>query len=171
MAIEDSGGIPADDVRYRMLGGGSQPGMLIVAGGAANGFYITRALEAIGDDDDGFAVDRVSGAALSSMKSDALAGTALVVLASTRGIDRRGRDHLTAFTRAGGGLLVTAAPDVEGTLLSNAFAWTPALSTADVRNEPLTFAATDLRHPIFRPFSKAAPELAALPELGDALSA
>jgi hypothetical protein len=152
VAIEDSGGIPADDVRYRILGGGSQPGMLIVAGGAANGFYITRALEAIGDDDDGFAVDRVSGAAFSSMKSDALAGTALVVLASTRGIDRRGRDHLTAFTRAGGGLLVTGAPDVEGTLLSNAFAWTPALSTVDVRNEPLTFAATDPRHPIFQPF-------------------
>jgi hypothetical protein len=152
VSLDDPDGLAADDARYRAVGSGAQPRVLIVSYGASNGFYIARALETASSEEGGVAVDRTNGPAFSKLPADKLSDTALIVLTATRGLDRRARDAVAAFTRAGGGLLITAAPDLEGPVLSTVFGWQPSLSPVGMRDVPLTFAATDLRHPIFSPF-------------------
>jgi hypothetical protein len=153
VAIDDPGGLAADDLRYRALGSGTQPRVLIVSyGSGLSGFYLSRAIETASDEEGAFTVDRITGSALSTLSGEKMAGTSLIVLTSTRGLDRRARDGIAAFTRSGGGLLITAAADLEGAVLSTIFGWQPALSPTEIRDGALTFAATDLRHPIFRPF-------------------
>ena len=152
VSLEDPEGFSADDTRYRALGSGAQPRVLIVSYGAGSGFYFARALETASSEEGGFAVDRTTGPAFSKLPAERLSDTSLIVLTATRGLDRRARESLAAFTRAGGGLLITAAPDLEGPVLSAAFGWQPALSPVEMREMPMTFAATDLRHPIFSPF-------------------
>jgi hypothetical protein len=154
VVADDPGGIDADDSRYRVLGGAAQPRVLIVApegGGRQAGFYLERALQTASDDR-GFDVRVSSPAMLSSAAMDDLAGQAAIVLLSTRGLDRRAREALAAYTRAGGGLLLTAGPDLEAAVLTSIFGWQPPFSAAEIRQPGLTFAATDPRHPIFRPF-------------------
>jgi hypothetical protein len=152
VSLDDPDGFPADDARYRAVGSGAQPRVLIVSYGASNGFYIARALETASSEEGGVAVDRTNGPAFSKLPAEKLSDTALIVLTATRGLDRRARDSVAAFTRAGGGVLITAAPDLEGPVLSTVFGWQPSLSPVEMRDVPLTFAATDLRHPIFSPF-------------------
>ena len=152
VSLEDPDGFPADDARYRSLGSGAQPRVLIVSYGTSNGFYVARALETASSEEGGVAVDRTTGPAFSKMPADRLSDTSLIVLTATRGLDRRARDTIANFTRAGGGLLIAAAADLEGPVLSTVFGWQPALSPIEMRDEPLTFAATDTRHPIFSPF-------------------
>jgi len=154
VALEDPGGFAADDTRFRVLGRGSQPRALIVAPDAAArqpAFYLARALETA-PGERGFVVEVLKGASISKMPADTLSESSVVVLMSTRGLDRRARGALAAYTRAGGGLWLAAAQDLEGSVVSTIFGWQPALSPADRRQPGLTFAATDLRHPIFRPF-------------------
>jgi hypothetical protein len=152
LSLEDPDGFAADDTRFRALGSGAQPRVLIVSYGSSNGFYVARALESASADEGGVAVDRTTGPAFSKLPAAKLSETSLIVLTATRGLDRRARETVAAFTRAGGGLLITAAPDLEGAVLSTVFGWQPSLSPIDLRDVPLRFAATDLRHPIFSPF-------------------
>ena len=152
VSLDDPGGFAADDARYRALGAGAQPRVLIISYGASNGFYVARALESASSEEGGVAVDRTTGPAFAKLPAERLSDTALIVLTATRGLDRRARDTVAAYTRAGGGVLVTAAPDLEGPVLSTVFGWQPSLSPVEMRDVPLTFAATDLRHPIFSPF-------------------
>ena len=152
VALDDPDGFGADDTRYRALGSGAQPRVLLVSYGAGSGFYVARALETASSEEGGVAVDRTTGPAFSKLPAERLSDTSLIVLTATRGLDRRARETVAAFTRAGGGLLITAAPDLEGPVLSTVFGWQPALSPIEMRDGPLTFAATDLRHPIFSPF-------------------
>jgi hypothetical protein len=80
-------------------------------------------------------------------------------LLSTRGLDRRGREHLAALVRRGGGLLVAAAPEVEPSVLSSVFDWRPPLDRVEQDAGAISLAATDLRHPIFQPFGALAANL------------
>ena len=153
IAIDDPGGLPADDARYRTLGSEAQARALIVAGAAGagrGGFYLSRALDAP-PEDGGFAVDvrSVSGFTGAMLEQSRYS---LVVLTSTRGLERRAREALATYVRAGGGLLLTAAADQDAAMLSNLFGWQPPLAPVDMHDRPLTFAATDPRHPVFRPF-------------------
>jgi hypothetical protein len=154
VALDDPGGLAADDTRYLAAGGSSQPRALIVGsdtGGRRSGLYLARALETPADDI-GFAVDVTTGAALSRRSIEDLAGHAVIVLLSTRGLDRRAREALAAYARRGGGLLLAAAPDLESAVLSTVFAWQPPLTVSTLEGTSLSFGATDPRHPIFRPF-------------------
>ena len=153
IAIDDLGGLPADDVRYRTLGSDAQARALILTGGAGagrGGFYLSRALDAPVEDG-GFAVDvrPVSGLSAAVLEKGQYP---LVVLTSTRGLERRAREALATHVRAGGGLLLTAAADQDAAMVSNLFGWQPSLAPVDMHDRPLTFAATDPRHPVFRPF-------------------
>ena len=153
IAIDDPGGLPADDTRYRTLGNEAQARALIVTGAAGagrGGFYLSRALDAP-PEDGGFAVDvrSVSGFTGAMLEQSRYS---LVVLTSTRGLERRAREALATYVRAGGGLLLTAAADQDAAMLSNLFGWQPPLAPVDMHERPLTFAATDPRHPVFRPF-------------------
>jgi Aerotolerance regulator N-terminal/von Willebrand factor type A domain len=154
VALDDPEGFTADNVRYRVLGSGSQPTALIVASESSArqpAFYLARALETAAGEK-GFAVDVLPGAVVSRSVVDSISKRSVVVLMSTRGLDRRAREALATYTRAGGGLWLAAAQDLEGSVVSTIFGWQPGLSPAAITRGGLTFAATDLRHPIFRPF-------------------
>jgi hypothetical protein len=153
IAIDDPGGLPADDARYRTLGGDAQARALIVTGAAGTGrggFYLSQALDAPAEDG-GFAVDVRSASGLTAAIFEQ-GQYSLVVLTSTRGLERRAREALATHVRAGAGLLLTAAADQDAAMLSNLFGWRAPLAPVEMQDRPLTFAATDPRHPVFRPF-------------------
>jgi len=155
VTIDDPAGFPADNTRYAVLDPvGRQSALVVTSGTGTSGFYVSRALSAASDETAGDAIDvrLVAGGALSAMDAADLARHSAVVLLSTRGLERRGREALAGFVRAGGGLFIAAAPDVEPVVLSTIFDWRPALSIGDAAADPLSLSATDLRHPIFRPF-------------------
>ena len=161
VAVADPGGYPSDDVRFAAPGA-RVPGVLLVTGGRSSpaGFYLSRALAVQGDDDEepAFDVHMATAAALSAMPVADLDRDAVVVLLSTQGIDRRARDALARVLARGGGVLVAAGPDVDAGVLSAAFGWSPPLAPTE-RPSPGALAATDLRHPAFRPFGSAVANL------------
>ncbi len=162
VSIDDQAGFGADNTRYAVLDPAPRQSALVVTSGTGDsGFYLSRALSAASDDAAGDAIDArlVAGGALSAMSATDLARHDAVVLLSTRGLDRRARESLAGFVRAGGGLFIAAAPDVEPVVLSTIFDWRPALSGGGAAADPMSLSATDLRHPIFRPFGSLAANL------------
>ena len=89
------------------------------------------------------------------MKADQLHDDSAVVLLSTHGLDRRAGEALRRFLQGGGGVFVAAAPDVDAAVLSVLFDWTPVLEPLEVEHAGV-LAATDLRHPVLRPFDAVA---------------
>jgi hypothetical protein len=154
---EASDGYAADNTRYAVRDARTPPRVLIVSGaaGSRSGFYLTRALLAEGDEGPDFAARTVSGPAFSAMKADDLRDDSAIVLLSTHGLDRRAGESLRRFLQAGGGVLIAAAPDVDAAVLSVLFDWSPVLEPADV-DQAGVLAATDLRHPVLRPFDAVA---------------
>jgi hypothetical protein len=152
VAVEDAAGFPADNVRHVAIDASGAPAVLIVASADAPGFYLQRALDvAQGADVAALPARVLSPAEIAGGRSEAISKYRAVVLLSTRSLDRAAREGITAFVRSGGGLLVAASPDVEPSVVAALFNWKPsAFAPADARAASLT--ATDVRHPIFRPF-------------------
>jgi len=159
VAVDDPGGIPADDVRYAVLGGTRQPSLLVVSGSgdlAREGFYVQHALAAGASAGGGYQVVSASGAQLSAWNDDRLAAHVAVVLLSTRGLERRGREALASYVRTGGGVLVAAGPDVDGDVVADVFGSGSTLrvvTATGAKPEPRALAPADVRHPIFQPFA------------------
>jgi Mg-chelatase subunit ChlD len=153
-------GPTADDERYAVGESRSRPRMLIVSGapGSKNGFYLSRALLAEGDEGPDFDVRSVSGVAFSAMSDADLHNDQAIALLSTRGLDRHAGERLRHFLQTGGGVFVAAAPDVDAAVLSVLFDWTPPLASDEVADAGV-LAATDLRHPVLRPFAQVAANL------------
>jgi hypothetical protein len=155
--VDDPGGYPADDRRFLVLDPPARARVLLVVSDPADeGFYVSRALQAA--DDGALEVKAARAATLGRASGDELAGAAAVLLLSTRRLDRRGRDLLTAFVQQGGGLFVAASPDLEAATLA-AIAGSGKVSAVEQEADLLTLAATDLRHPIFRPLGALAANL------------
>jgi hypothetical protein len=163
--IEDAEGLPADNDRFVALGSGAARKPLIIAGtavqdvssGAAGtpaALYLSRALGV----SSGEALEVVPGSRVADMTVDEVSSHAGVALLSTRGLERAGRERLMSSVNAGGGLFIAAGPDLDAAVLAEMTAWRPPLTAAD-QAVPLTLAATDLRHPIFRPFGALAANL------------
>jgi hypothetical protein len=113
---------------------------------------VERALEAASSQEPALEPVFADGGRLSRERAALLDGAAAVMLLSSRQVDRETREALTAFVRGGGGLVVTAGPDVDPTILAGllgAPSSSPAIATEE---RPRVLAVTDLRHPIFRPF-------------------
>jgi hypothetical protein len=142
-----------------VLGAGRIPKALVVATGDRPGLYVLRALQTSAGEDRAIEAEVVAGARVSTMTVDELSGYATIALLSTRGLDRKGREMLAAQVRDGVGLLVTASPDVEIDVLRAMADWQPRLEIVPQADQALTLAATDLRHPIFRPFGALAATL------------
>ena len=157
VTVDDAPGYPADNSRYAILDPPARTGVLLVAasGPPQSGVYLARALEAA--EDQAFDVRAVSGADLSAMAPESAARHAVIVLLSTRGLDRRGRDLIAQFVRGGGGLLVAGGETVEPTVLGSVLGWTGFSPVEQAR--ALTLSASDVRHPIFRPFGAFAANL------------
>jgi hypothetical protein len=100
----------------------------------------------------------VTGSAFASLSAAEVGQQSVIVLLSTHGIDRRVRETLTPFLAGGHGLFIAAGPDVDSSVLSTLMGWTPELNAKD-RDASSVLAATDLRHPIFRPFTAMAANL------------
>ncbi len=161
VSVDDPMGIAADNVRFAVLDPSDRPRVLVVANPgreASSGLYVARALEVASSGGDGFEVRTASAPELGSMSADDRARTVAIVLLSTRGLTRQARVLLAGFVRDGGGLLVAASPDVDGAAVASVFDWRDVFGESG-RDEPVALAATDLRHPIFRPFGALAANL------------
>jgi hypothetical protein len=172
VSIDDPEGVPADDVRYARLDGSHRPAVLVVSGTGNAGrdaFYLQHALESGGSGGRGFDVAQASGAQLSAEPAGGqgapgvLRGPAAVVLVSTRGLERRGREALADYVRGGGGLLMAAGPDVDGLVAADVLGGAASVRISHVpepRMQARALAPVDVRHPIFRPFTAGAASLA-----------
>jgi hypothetical protein len=159
VTVDDPDGIAADNVRYIVLGGTSRPSVLVVTGSGdltREAFYVQHALAAGTPADAAFQVASVGGAQLSAWTDDRVAAHAAVLVLSTRGLERRGRELLSAYAQAGGGLLIAAGPDVDGDIIADVFGTgsTLRIVTVDGTRPALrTLAPADMRHPVFQAFS------------------
>jgi hypothetical protein len=156
-AIDDADGYGADNERFALAETRTLPRILIVGGGPVltNGFYFSRALLAEAEDGPDFSVDTLTGAAFAALPIERVREQSVVVLLSTHGLDRRVGETLKSFLAAGGGLFIAAGQDVDATIVSTLLGWEPALAPRDMRNAGV-LAATDLRHPVLRPFDAVA---------------
>jgi hypothetical protein len=158
--VTDDDGYPADNVRYGIAAARGLPKVLLVTGATASGhgFYMSKALQAGSDAAPDFDVRLVTGSAFAQLSPAEVAQQSAIVLLSTHGIDRRVRGTLGPFLAAGGGLFIAAGPDLDSSVLSTILDWSPELKVQE-RAGSGVLAATDLRHPIFRPFDAVAANL------------
>jgi hypothetical protein len=160
VAVDDGEGIAADNMRYAVLGGANRPSVLVVGtSGDLNrdAFYVQHALAAGAPGTAAFQVQGVGGTQLSTWSEERLVGQAAIFLLSTRGLERRGRELLASYARGGGGILVAASPDLDGSIVADVLGAGSTLNivTADggTRPGPRALAPTDVRHPVFQPFA------------------
>ena len=152
-SIPDSQGYAGDNTRFAVLDLATAPLVLAVtaSGHPSESFYLERAL-AIAQGAGGFRFKAVGGPAFSDMQPEELDAVRVVAILGTRGIEQRGRELLAGYVRAGGGLLVTAGPDVDAAILRQALQNLVETSWRPRDGDPLRFAPVDGRHPVFRVF-------------------
>jgi hypothetical protein len=165
VTVDDPDGIQADNVRYAVLGGANRPSVLVVTGSGDLGreaFYVLHALASGVPAEAAFQVTGAGAAQLSAWTEQRMAAHAAVMLLSTRGLDRRGRDLLASFARGGGGMLIAAGPDVDGDVVGDVLGAgsTLRIVTANgTRPAARTLAPADVRHPVFQAFAGSAATL------------
>jgi len=164
--VDDAGGIPGDDSRYALMGGGADTRSLVVTTSGnldRDAWYVLHAIAGLRG---------IAAVDLGGWTDEALSRYGSVLLLSTRGIERRGREKLAAYANAGGGLLVAAGPDVDGEVVADVLGSGTPLAMADgdpervalqrsevATQDVLTLAPADVRHPIFRAFGAEAASL------------
>ena len=157
--VEDPGGIQADNVRYAVLGGTGKPSVLIITGSGEldrDAFYVQRALAAGTSADGTFLAASAGASQLAGWSADRLIPHAAVLLLSTRGLERHGRELLAAYVQGGGGMLIAAGPEVDGDVVGDVLGAgsTLKISTTDgVKPTARVLAPADGRHPVFQPFA------------------
>ena len=165
VTVDDAEGPAADNVRYAVLQGSHRPSVLIVTGSgsaARDAFYVQHALATGQHGGGGYDVVVTSGAQVSTGPEGALKERAAVLVLSTRGLERRGREALGTFVRDGGGLLMAVGPDIDGEVAADVLGGTGSLQVThipDARTPMRTLAPVDARHPLFRPFTGSAATL------------
>ncbi len=157
VAVEDPDGLQANNVRFA-VGGATRPSLLVITASgdlAREAFYVQAALEASAPGTESYAAEGVGGAQLASWTDDRLAATTAVVLLSTRGLERHGRELMARYVRNGGGLLIAAGADVDGDVAADLLGGDAPLrivTTSDAKPAPRELAPADARHPIFQRF-------------------
>ena len=156
-AVDDRQGYAADNVRYAVLDAANAPLVLAVtaSGNPVDSLYLDRAM-GITEGPGGFRFRAMSGPAFSDLEAPALAEASVIVVLGTRGLEQQGRERLAGFVRSGGGVLITAGPDVDPAILKGALNGIVQTSWRDREaappGRPLRFAPDDSRHPVFRLF-------------------
>lgn len=160
LAIDDPDGFAADNTRHLIAGAASTPGVLVVTSGESSGFFLQRALDAAHSSGvTAFRARLVAPDQIAGGRADSIAQHRAVILLSTRGLDRPAREAIAAFVKEGGGLFIAASPDVDPEVVASMFGWNAAAFVPAGEVNPASLAATDLRHPIFRPFGGLAANL------------
>jgi hypothetical protein len=169
VTVEDPEGVQADNTRYLVLDLESRPAILVVTASgnlAREAFYVQHALAAASTAAAPYRIVAASGTGLSGWNRAQLATHAAVLLLSTRGLERAGRDLLSQYVHEGGGLLVAAGPDVDGEVAAGLLAGRVTL--ADLQSNGAqqaprsgrAFTPVDPRHPLFHAFGARAAALA-----------
>jgi hypothetical protein len=159
VTVDDPDGIQADNVRYAVIGGAGRPSVLVVTGSGdvnRDAFYVQHALAAGSPADSPFQVASAGGADLAGWTADRLKPQAAVLLLSTRGLERRGRELLAAYAQHGGGIFIAAGPDVDGDVVGDVLGGGSTLRIAAVegaRPAARALAPVDGRHPVFQAFA------------------
>jgi hypothetical protein len=175
VAIDDPDGLQADNVRFAVLEETSRPSVLIVTATGdldREAFYVKQALAAGAAGGAAYQITASSSAQLSSWGEARMASQSAVLLLSTRGLERRGREALAAYVRAGGGVLVAAGPEIDTDVVAGVLGdgsplriVPPAAATSEPRagtaaaQATTTLAPADVRHPIFQPLGNNAAAL------------
>jgi hypothetical protein len=168
VSVDDPGGVPSDNVRYLVTGPATQSAVLVVTATGdltRDAFYVAKALSAEGADGPAYHGVGASGAEISTWDPGRLGAHRAVLVMSTRGLERSGRQLLAGFVRQGGGILVAAGPQVDGEVASDALegAFTLAdllpVGAAQDINVRRTLAPADSRHPLFESFGPSAASL------------
>jgi hypothetical protein len=160
LAIEDPDGFAADNTRHLIAGAASSPGVLVVTSGGSSGFFLQRALDAAQSSGAGtFRAELVTPGQIAGGRAENIARHRAVVLLSTRGLDRPAREAIAAFVKEGGGVFIAASPDVDPEVVASMFGWKAGAFVPAGDVNPATLAATDMRHPILRPFGGLAANL------------
>jgi hypothetical protein len=171
VAVDDRDGLQADNARYAVLDQASRPSILVVTAAGElerEAFYVQSALAAAGVASAGYQVVGSSAAQLSTSDAARLSPHTAILLLSTRGLERKGREALAGYVRAGGGLLVAAGPEIDAEVIAGvlgegtplrivppaAAEAEPRRAVAAGRQNATTLAPTDVRHPLFQPFGE-----------------
>jgi hypothetical protein len=153
VSVEDPGGFPADDRRYLIAGAPPAATILVITSTGSPGYYVERAIAAAQEDEASPLGTRlVSPLEVNGGRAGEILRHRAVVLLATRTLDRDAREAIVEFVRKGGGLFIAAAADVEPDVLASMFAWTTRDFDPRRQTRAATFTATDVRHPVFRPF-------------------
>jgi aerotolerance regulator-like protein/VWA domain-containing protein len=158
VSVDDPSGIQADNVRYAVLGGSTRPTVVLVTGSgemSRDAFYVQHALAASGTGGQRYEPVAVSGAQLSAGGDRRLASPAAVLLLSTRGLERRGREAIASYVRGGGGVIIAAGPELDGDVAADVLGGSSTLRIAappDPKSDPRGLAPIDARHPVFDAF-------------------
>lgn len=147
VAVDDPGGLAADDRRYHLLGAADGVEVALV-GSAADAFYLERALRAAGSGR--YGVRQLAPAAVTA---PALDGVAAVWLLGTTGLDRSARARLAAHVAAGGGLLAAAGPRFDPALAADLLGPDADIAAAAAPPDGAAgWSVSDVRHPAFQVF-------------------
>src|SRR3954469_17274591 len=156
VSVDDSEGLPADNIRYAVLDVTRSQAVLFVTSGSNGGYFAARALGAIGASSEPIGVRAIAAQAV---PQEALSHTSAIVLLSTRTLDQRARDAIAGFVRAGGGLFIASSPEVEPAVLSAIFGWKLLMTGTIEMPASVALSPIDSRHPVFRPFGSLAANL------------
>jgi hypothetical protein len=151
--IADREGYLADNTRYMVIDPADAISVMAItaSGHPSESLYLERAL-AVVEGAGGFRYRIASGEAFSGLADEARGDVKVIVVLGTRGLDERGRARLGQFVRSGGGLLLTAGPGVDPLVMKEALEGVVATSWRARREEALSFAPDDSRHPVFSLF-------------------
>lgn len=168
VSVADRDGVQADNVRYAVLDTAGRTALLVVTASgevAREAFYVQHALTATRSNGAAYAVEGVGAGRLSTWDRARMARYTAVLLLSTRGLERRGRELLTEYIQKGGGLLLAAGPDVDGDVAADVLGGSMSLASpaASAESEPVkatrTLVPADTRHPVFLAFAGSAATL------------
>jgi hypothetical protein len=151
--IVDRDGYAADNTRYLVIDPGDATSVMAVtaSGHPSEALYLQRALGIV-EGAGGFGFRLVSGEAFSGLADEVFNDVNVIAVLGTRGLEQRGRARLSQFVRSGGGLLLTAGPDVDPAVLKEGLDGVVSTSWRTRNEQALSFAPDDSRHPVFRLF-------------------
>jgi hypothetical protein len=162
VSVADADGMLADNARYVVLEDTGRPSVLVVTASgdvSREAFYVQHALTAPGPKGAAYQIAGVGAAQLGTWDPARLARHAAILLLSTRGLERRGRELLAEYLQKGGGVLMAAGPRIDAVVgadvLGGAISLTSPAAAADEGSEGVmrTLAPADTRHPVFHAFS------------------
>jgi hypothetical protein len=159
VTIDDREGPAADNVRYAVLDHANPRRVLLVTSSGnlhRDALYVEQALSAGAAGGVTYETHVLTPAQLAAVDAGPLKENAVVILLSSRGLERRGREVLASYVTSGGGLLLAVGPDVDGEVVADVLGTDAPLrisAPADAKSTGRSLVVTDARHPIFQPFA------------------